>query len=781
MGLSVLSLAVALVAGGAASVGAAPIDEYTEVSLGTPIEGVTSPMVSFTTAPDDRPEAVYVANGEPAMASVVDVRTGQRRFSQPLDGVTASWGSKVAPNGDVYIGTQRTSGELYRYRPGTDEVVSLGTAIPGETHLFGVDVDDNGHVFGGTYPGGRVFEYDPEADQFADHGQAVEGVGYVRDVAASEAHIYAGTSPQAHLVQFDRETGISLDVELDQLGGQDEIYNVSYENGLVFARVNPAGVTLVVDPYDGFEVVHEITGSAAFQVSPPDEDGVVYFAGQGGIIAYDTIARDYQVIEDVAFDNRGTEWLELGVDGFPGHSLVSSHFRGDMYLYNPETGENTHVRADAAGVPIELRALGSGPLGDVYAGGYLSPPGMARVDVDTGETELLPGMSQIEGMGIHGDELILGLYPNARMYRVDPSEPWNSPGNPSSPVPIGNRQDRPVAIASIDETTVAVGTVAVSGQLEGALTIWDTETDDLEVHEGLAGAQSPVTLAHQDGYLYGGTSIFGGLGIDPVTDSGELFMWDVAAGEVVHREVPVPGQHVVSKLAFDADGTLWGLTADHLFTFDPESREITRVEELFNGNQGSAYWVGRGLTFVEDRLYVVTGGALHEVNTEDWSVNQLASGGISHLATDRYGSLYYTRGAELFRMDLLGEESAELGVTVQGRSPSGMGGPPVTFTVEVTSDLDVEDVTVIHDLEEPAGVELLDVRAPSGTSFDEQALTWTIPVLQANETLTLQIRFATQPNTDGDVTLESTVEASVADAAHDSATVTVRSVQGTQN
>ncbi|MGC0273910.1 hypothetical protein ACO0LV_13055 [Pseudactinotalea sp. Z1739] len=609
-------------------------------------------MVAFTTAPEGTPEAVYVANSDPAVASVVDVRTGERQFSQELDGVVASWGSQAAPNGDVYIGSQR-NGTLYRYVPGSETIEAVGRAIESETHHWGLDIGEDGYVAGGTYPNGKVFGYDPATGEFTDYGRLVDGVDYVRDVAVGETHIYAGTSPSAHLVEIDRETGDVLEIELPEAyQGEAEVYNVSYQGGLVFARVTPVGVTLVYDPHDDWALLDEISESTAFQVSPPDDDGVVYFDGTGAVIAYDTAAREYERREGVSFSNRGTEWLELGTEEFPGRTLVSSHFGGEMYLYDPVTGTNTQVSADVAGAPVELRSLGTGPDGDVYAGGYLSPPGMAHVDADNGQTQLLPGISQVEGMGVHGDDLVLGVYPNAGMYAYDTIASWDAPGNPSGPTRIGEQQDRPVAITSIDEARVAIGTVPVSGELGGALSLWDVEADRVDTHRNVVEDQSVIALTERDGLIYGGTSIHGGLGIDPTAEDGELFIFDPETQEVVHAEVPVPGQQYVAGLAFDDEGLLWGLTAGWLFTYDVEEREVLRVEEIMDVGQPGAYWVGRDLVWSDERLFGVTGGALFEIDPVDWNITVLADGSVQNLAVDRNGSLYYTRGANLFRFDL---------------------------------------------------------------------------------------------------------------------------------
>lgn len=128
---------------------------------------------------------------------------------------------------------------------------------------------------------------------------------------------------------------------------------------------------------------------------------------------------------------------------------------------------------------------------------------------------------------------------------------------------------------------------------------------------------------------------------------------------------------------------------------------------------------------------------------------------------------------------------ADLGVAVSAHPPYGKGGPPVTFTVEVTnhSAVDVADVTVQHQADLPDGVTVKDVRLPGGTSFDGQVLTWTIPALAGGQSLGLQIRFGKERGSSGELTLEATVSATDVtdqnpDNDTDSDTVTPRSPPG---
>lgn len=75
------------------------------------------------------------------------------------------------------------------------------------------------------------------------------------------------------------------------------------------------------------------------------------------------------------------------------------------------------------------------------------------------------------------------------------------------------------------------------------------------------------------------------------------------------------------------------------------------------------------------------------------------------------------------------------------------------------------------------------VRAPSGTTFHEESLTWSIPTLGAGEELELTLRFRTRPPIGGTLTLDAEVEAEDNDDPNsdndsDADTVVIRPVPG---
>lgn len=231
---------------------------------------------------------------------------------------------------------------------------------------------------------------------------------------------------------------------------------------------------------------------------------------------------------------------------------------------------------------------------------------------------------------------------------------------------------------------VAVSSVPITGRHGGAITLWDPDTNEVEVFRGVVTNQTPVSLALHDGLLYAGTSINGGFGIDPVTSEATLFAWDPATRKTVFETVPVPGATTVAGLVIDENGHLWGLAGGTVFEFDPAARSMLRRIELFAEPDDSRYGNDHVLLLDHGRLFGVT---LHRVFVLDRVTEQVTvlydgkahgegeAAAARHLATDRRGDLYFIAlGTHLFRYDLPADTtppSVTAQVRPRGRAPHG--------------------------------------------------------------------------------------------------------------
>ncbi|TDD46453.1 hypothetical protein E1286_20970 [Nonomuraea terrae] len=627
-----------------------------EENLGQPIANrILSQEQSQGVDADGRPQAYWVTAGNSymnAMFQATDIRSGEVVFKQRVpDGGTDSWANTFsAADGTVYFAM--TSGQMYRWKPGDAAITSLGTPFPGEG-VWRLAAAPDGVVYGGTYPGGLLFSYDPGTGEFTDHGQIVPGETYGRALAVDDTSVYFGTQPRARLARFDRATGQVEQIPLPaEYGTSEVVYDMTRARDLLLLRVQPSNDLLFYDTA-GKTFVNVVKGISARAVSTPDPTGkYVYFRiAADGIVQYDLDTHTYTPVGWGPNAFPGTwAWIELNDPDFPGRSLSMTYYYGRIYIWNPQTEKTRYLgESGLEGSANPIQAIGAGPGGEVYAGGFLSPPGISRFDPATGAYTLLSSGGQVEGFGRYGDHVVYGRYPNGELLDYDPAEPWTYGTNPA-PVTIGEEQDRPQAFVQVGDR-VAVGSVPKSGRLGGALTLWDPRTRALDVHRDVVPGQSVVSLATRDGLVYGGTSIHGGYGIDPAATSARLFVFDPVRGELVSSVVPVEGAHSVNALTVDAKGRIWGLADGHLFTYLPEAKRVTRAAALFP-RQSSRYGADRALVFRGNDLYAAMAGSLWRIDVRTWKATALAGDGVSQLVTGGDGHLYFFRGTELFRRRL---------------------------------------------------------------------------------------------------------------------------------
>ncbi|HEY8454103.1 MAG TPA: hypothetical protein VIL34_00765 [Actinopolymorphaceae bacterium] len=669
LALSGASVAALTVGSPARPVSAAPTSPI--IDLGEPVHKVQCLSSAIGTGPDGAPYAYLFVEGNPTTTgefAVVDLRSRETVLDVRIPvGYGSARTMDVSPvTGDVYFATAENpsgvSSQLYRHRPGASDVERIGETPSGQ-RTWEIAVGDDGVVWAGTYPGGRLLSFDPETGAVTDHGQALPGEQYIGAIDQVGEEIWVGTQPNGRLARFLPSTGEFGEIELPDGPVASQVESIQHIGGLVF--VTTGGRTYVYDIAGG-AWTDEIPQVSGYGVSPldPETESHVYVRSSATIKRYHVATGE---LETIGWSPNATPeawaWVDLANPDAPGLSIAFTYWNsGRIYALHPQTRTGYFLQPTLMGAGASLVAIGAGPEGNIYAGAFLSPPGMGRWDPDVGEFELLPGTSQVEGFGTFRTDLVFGRYPQGRLYRYDPSRPWEMGTNPGPTVDLEPyEQNRPQSFVEVGDR-VAVSTVPITGRHNGAVTLWDPQTNEVEVFRGIVENQTPVSLVLHDGLLYGGTSINGGYGIDPVTPEAKLFAWDPVTRQKVFETVPVPGAPTVAGLVVDEHERLWGLAGGTLFEFDPAERAVVRTVELFSEPDDSRYGNDHVLVLDHGRLFGVT---LHRVFvfdrvTEDCTVlyDGTASGegevaSARHLAMDRYGDLYFiAQATRLFRYDL---------------------------------------------------------------------------------------------------------------------------------
>ncbi|MCK6259096.1 hypothetical protein LCY76_21220 [Fictibacillus sp. KIGAM418] len=317
-------------------------------------------------------QAVYAAaNGDPAVLNIINPVNGEIIANHALDGAPSAWGMVIDPKGKVYIAG---GANLYRYDPKTDAVTNLGRPIASETSLWRLQTDQKGRIYGGTYPNGKVFMYNPKTNTFRDYGQVAKDQGYTRSIAVSGRYVYAGTGvKKAQLIQLDPGTGKKQSIPLPEpYTNQQDVYDIDAVRHMLFVRVTPANTLLVYDLKQK-KWVDEIENAKGSKVSSPDAKGLVYFNIGDELYSYrlkdkKLAATGYKE----SWSNKGFGWVNLDEQGFKGKSLISMRYNGSYWIFNPQTGKSKSIDSQIEGQPIPIQSIGRGPDGNIYTSGYLT-------------------------------------------------------------------------------------------------------------------------------------------------------------------------------------------------------------------------------------------------------------------------------------------------------------------------------------------------------------------------------------------------------------------------
>src|SRR5690606_38653350 len=223
--------------------------------------------------------------------------------------------------------------------------------------------------------------------------------------------------------------------------------------------------------------VEEISGRGVSPVDPSTGNAVYFRIKSGCLVRYDLNTLSYTKIEFCpnAFPEV-IRWIDMDDPDYPGQTLALTYWRyARIYVHNFQSGKGYYLQPNVMGAGAQLTELGTGPDGDIYAGAYLSPPGMACWNPDQQTWTLLSGVSQVEGYGTFKENLLFGIYPTGALYCFNPNQPWDPSTNPGKPAVIGHDQNRPQTFIDLGDQ-VAVGSVPKAGHLGGAITLWNPDT-----------------------------------------------------------------------------------------------------------------------------------------------------------------------------------------------------------------------------------------------------------------------------------------------------------------
>src|SRR5690606_1265570 len=371
--------------------------------------------------------AYTVVRGRPAHLIGYRLNPLKRVLDVELPGTDGSWDVEVSSTGIVYVAA--ANGDLYQHIPGTSTISNLGKVLPGEKVIWDLAAGANGEIFGGTYPGAKVFRYHPE-DGFSDvgNGPLVKDENYVRSVTYHHktGKVYAGIASHSALVELDPKTGDTKQLLADEDRDQEAIYHINLVAGI---RGGDRVFGWLTGPTERVTVIYNLK-TKKFEENMPTIDVKSVIKSLKGSEVYYTAGKKLFVVDykrkklqpkELADLEGETKTIRWGKDKLL-YILTASKY---IHTYNPKTSELTTEKLDVPGQPVDIQSITYGPDGNIWSAGYLVG-GNAIYSPSTGENAQRPGLDQTEGLGQLGSTLYFGIYPKARLHAYDTKKVWDS-------------------------------------------------------------------------------------------------------------------------------------------------------------------------------------------------------------------------------------------------------------------------------------------------------------------------------------------------------------------
>ncbi|HNS50389.1 MAG TPA: hypothetical protein PKO09_04325 [Anaerolineae bacterium] len=515
--------------------------------LGVALSGQTK-VASLVVGPDGLVyggSGAYSENGHLFRFSAADPGT-RTDLGIPLNGSLEA-GSLIVLDGKVY-GATADQYSIFSYDLALDKLTVEGQ-VQGALEITSMTAGADGKLYGGDYPGGHVWVFDPATGQGTVLGTPVSGETTVSAVVAGlDGDIYGGTgSIRGQLFRYDVDgqafevlgTAVWRDSTVLSLilGSDGQIYGGSgYRRGRVFR----------LDPLDGG---YAPEGTAtSISISPRMKDQT-YAPGTSEIWA-----------------------LALGSDGMlyaSGYAAVGDAklYRWDpaagglMELVGTVPGDNPQVVYDLLPAPDGLVYGGGGDWGGPVLFSYDPASNMlAEIPLD------LPSAWHVTA---------LALCPNGLVYGASAGDSGELFSYNPSTGGLAYHGEAVAGETAVENVTCGADNTVYGGTSPtGHLFKFGAFTGFTDLGQPIPGETTvSAVLWASDGMVYGGTA-----------EQGRFFRYDPGSHEVTDLGEPFADDTGIWNLAASPDGLLYGVTGGtegHLFSFDAGSDELVDLGRAF--------------------------------------------------------------------------------------------------------------------------------------------------------------------------------------------------------
>ncbi|MBE7020765.1 MAG: hypothetical protein E7411_04950 [Ruminococcaceae bacterium] len=638
------------------------------INLGAPISDIQI-MGNYVDVRDNGDVIFYgVVSGPPAILFAYDVNTGEildTELLQNEDGsikARLSYGVDMDSEGVLNIPSNTL---FFRYDTKTGTLKNYGrvfseTGVPDKGY---VDSEDN--YFFGTYPNAKLVKYDKKQDKLIDLGTMIPTGKYVRCMGGYKDKIFMGGmgNPTTEWVKYDIKSGTRTVLKNPSLEGKFEekdvenFYACSTAGKYLFARckISSLGMYyLCVFDMEKEEWIDYIEKTSHLHLSPFEGDVVYYhnnIDGGPGLFSYNPVTKEKVRLEGFDIPEIDTYIIMPKIatlknqEKYPGRTMIAGGNTNGIVLVNFEKKTVEYIKDSLPANSTNIRTIKAGLEGEIVVSAYMGAK-FVSYDIEKQKNKYEVKGMQYESIAVIDGKYYFGHYGReAGLCEFDTA----TKNTPTTIAKMdGADQDRAFNIVDAGDKIVW-GSFPDYGRLGGAVSVYDKASKKVTgIYKEPVKNQCIAGLAYRNGKIYGSTSIYGGLGIDPVDAPAQMFIMDPETGKV-EKSVEVKlttdknSQYFVGNMLFDDEGNLWVACAQTLLKVNPDTLEIEKEIPIGSRKHSlSKTWaLPYSLEIGKDGLmYTNIGNQVSAVDLKTYEVKTLFGKGTNVLTVGSDGNIY---------------------------------------------------------------------------------------------------------------------------------------------
>ncbi len=640
----------------------------------------------------------------------------------------------LGPDGILYVASN-SDAKLYRFNTATKALDTIsGLSFAPETSVMGKGAfDSSGNYYFGTYPNAALYQYNVTQKKLVKIQSNVVDGEYIRATASCGDYVFMGglgytengINVPAELKVYDASTGKISTVappiweEMGVVEGEvSKYYSMSSSGKYLFARFAcyTAKTSWVMGVYDSEQKkwVDFRLGTSHLHASDMDDDGYIYMRAVGTkgtrtFVGYNPATKD--LIDYDAFSFYTDQLISPYVvelknqTKYPGKTVVFGASGKGIAKFNLQTGNYEFIVDALPAISKMTRTIKGGPNNEIMVSSEAGTQ-MALFDGTTKKVKQKFDISQKESINYFDGKYYVGSYgEQGAIQTID----LDSGSLTKVADMSGHHQGRAFVLEDAEDYIIW-GTISDYGYLGGAVGIYNKSDKTTRVYSKYSGYatgkhpsffenQSISGLTYLNGYVYGSTTMFAGLGVTPVTAVSTVFKMDVTNGAIVQQKTLTLStdsnpQYFAGGMTVSDDGRIFMACPQTLVELDPSTLAIKkemRLGSLVKDASGHR-WQPFALEWgVNGLLYTNIGNDISAVDIDTWESKTLSSSGTAMLTLGTDGNVYYLSSdkCSLKRINLQGEDwtqehgKAEIkGITVNGTPLSGVSANQMIYYVD---------------------------------------------------------------------------------------------------